>query len=78
MCHMIIQNPGIPLMMVHSGIVGGGAFEYVRSTSSSSETLRSRRIHAAIDVPILALFDPSVTISDILHLTEGLDRKSVV
>ena len=71
MCHMIIQNPGIPLMMVYSGIAGGGAFEYARTSSSSSETLRSRRIHAAIDVPILALFDPSVTISDILHLTEG-------
>ncbi|KAH9966482.1 hypothetical protein BC827DRAFT_1124570 [Russula dissimulans] len=31
------------------GIAGGGAFEYVRSSNSSFETLRSRRIHAAID-----------------------------
>jgi len=32
-----------------AGIAGGGAFEYVRSSNSSFETLRSRRIHAAID-----------------------------
>jgi len=32
-----------------AGIASGGAFEYVRSTNSSSETLRSRRIRAAID-----------------------------
>ncbi|KAI0295511.1 hypothetical protein BC826DRAFT_909106 [Russula brevipes] len=30
-------------------IASGGAFEYVRSTSSSSETLRARRIRTAID-----------------------------
>ncbi|KAH9998120.1 hypothetical protein BJV74DRAFT_237800 [Russula compacta] len=31
------------------GIACGGAFEYLRSTNSSSETLHSRRIRAAID-----------------------------
>ncbi|KAI9509972.1 hypothetical protein F5148DRAFT_977513 [Russula earlei] len=35
-----------------AGIAGGGAVEYVRSTNSSSETLRSRRILATIDVSI--------------------------
>ena len=43
---------------VHLGIASGGAFEYVRSANSSSETLRSRRIHATIDVPIPTFFDP--------------------
>src|SRR5712672_666695 len=38
------------------GIASGGAFEYVRSSNSSFETLRSRRIRAAIDVPIPPLF----------------------
>jgi hypothetical protein len=32
-----------------AGISSGGAFEYVRSSNSTSETLRSRRIRAAID-----------------------------
>lgn len=42
---------------MHTGIGGGGAVEYVRSANSSPETLRSRRIRAALDViPILALF----------------------
>jgi hypothetical protein len=71
MCLKTIQYPGYTSYSVHSGIAGGGAFEYVRATNSSSETLRSRRIRAAIDVPILALFDPSVTISDVLHFTDG-------
>lgn len=47
----------------HAGIGGGGAVEYLRSANSSPETLRSRRIRAALDViPILALFSPPVTI----------------
>ena len=50
------QNDLVSLYIshMHSGIASGGAFEYVRSASSSSETLRSRRIRAAIDVLILA------------------------
>lgn len=71
MCLKTIQYPGYTSYSVHLGIASGGAFEYVRSTNSSSETLRSRRIRVAIDVPILALFDPSVTISDVLHFTDG-------
>lgn len=35
---------------VHIGIGSGGAVEYVRSANSSPETLRSRRIRAALDV----------------------------
>jgi hypothetical protein len=55
--------------LVHTGIGSGGAVEYVRSANSSPETLRSRRIRAALDViPILALFFPPVTISDTLHV----------
>jgi hypothetical protein len=50
----------------NSGIASGGTFEYVRSSNSSLETLRSRRIHAAIDVAILAPFNPLVTISHFL------------
>jgi hypothetical protein len=42
----------------HVGIVGGGAFEYIRSSNSSSETLRSRRIRALYDVPVLVFLDP--------------------
>jgi len=54
---------------VHTGIGSGGAIGYVRSANSSPETLRSRRIRAALDViPILALFFPPVTISDTLHV----------
>ena len=37
-----------------SGIASGGAFEYVRSSNSSSETLRSRRIRAAYDVSLMS------------------------
>jgi hypothetical protein len=59
---------------VRPGIASGGAFEYVRSANSNTEMLRSRRIRAAIDVPTLALFGPSVAISDaprICLFTEG-------
>ena len=56
-CHRMTLY-SIYSLRVHSGIAGGGTFEYVRSTNSSSETLRSRRIRAAIDVPIPAFFDP--------------------
>lgn len=38
-----------------SGVASGGAFEYVRSSNSSSETLRSRRIRAVYDVPMASL-----------------------
>jgi hypothetical protein len=48
------------IIFVHTGIGSGGAVEYVRSANSSPETLRSRRIRAALDViPILALFVPT-------------------
>jgi hypothetical protein len=41
---------------VHTGIGSGAAVGYVRSANSSPETLRSRRIRAALDViHILAL-----------------------
>jgi hypothetical protein len=43
---------------MHSGIASGGAFEYVRSANSRSETLRSRRIRAAINVTNPAFIDP--------------------
>ncbi len=44
------------------GIGSGGAVEYVRSANSNPETLRSRRIRAALDViSILALFVPPIT-----------------
>ncbi len=63
MCHRTFQCNMYISHHVHTGIGSGGAVEYVRSANSSPETLRSRRIRAALDViPILALFDPSVTI----------------
>ncbi|KAH9079228.1 hypothetical protein EDB83DRAFT_2503719 [Lactarius deliciosus] len=37
-----------------AGIASGGAFEYIRSSNSSSETLRSRRIRAVYDVSAMA------------------------
>jgi hypothetical protein len=40
-----------------SGVASGGTFEYVRSSNSSPETLRFRRIRASYDVPISALLD---------------------
>lgn len=53
------QYPIYLTFLVHTGIGSGGAVGYVRSANSSPETLRSRRIHAALDViPILALFIP--------------------
>jgi hypothetical protein len=56
-CHSI---PYISHIIMHTGIGGGGAVEYVRSANSNPETLRSRRIRAALDViPILALFVPT-------------------
>ncbi|KAI9466020.1 hypothetical protein BJY52DRAFT_1112108 [Lactarius psammicola] len=51
----ISSVPYIP--HTHSGIASGGAFEYVRSSNSSSETLRSRRIRAAYDTDALRADD---------------------
>ncbi len=57
MCLRSFQHPIYILHHVHTGIGGGGAVEYVRSANSGLETLRSRRIRAALDViPILAFF----------------------
>lgn len=49
-----------PMRISHAriGIVGGGAFESIRSSNSSLETLRSRRIHALYDVLVLTFLDP--------------------
>src|SRR5713226_3681700 len=56
MCHRTFQCNMYISHHVHTGIGSGGAVEYVRSANSSPETLRSRRIRAALDViPILAL-----------------------
>jgi len=53
----------ISQFLVHTGIGSGGAVGYVRSANSSPETLRSRRIRAALDViSILALFISLITI----------------
>ncbi|KAI0256508.1 hypothetical protein BJV78DRAFT_1117246 [Lactifluus subvellereus] len=56
-----------------AGVASGGAFEYVRSSNSSSETLRSRRIrvvydtaslraddHATIGALLFAVLTPSI------------------
>ena len=55
-------RPSIPYIFltsfVHTGIGSGGAVEYVRSANSSPETLRPRRIRAALDV-ISWLFSPT-------------------
>jgi hypothetical protein len=56
MCHRTTYCP-IYISRIYSGIASGGAFEYVRSTNSSSETLHSRRIRAAIDVSIPSSID---------------------
>jgi len=40
-----------------AGIVGGGAIEYIRSSNSSLETLRSRRIRALYDTASLRADD---------------------
>ncbi|KAH9180364.1 hypothetical protein EDB89DRAFT_16574 [Lactarius sanguifluus] len=43
-----------------AGIASGGAFEYIRSSNSSSETLRSRRIRAAYDTDALRADDHAI------------------
>jgi hypothetical protein len=48
----------IHISHAHIGIVGGGAIEYTRSSNSSLETLRSRRIRALFDVLVLTFLDP--------------------
>lgn len=45
-----LSTPYISHVFVHTGIGSGGAVEYARSANSGPETLRSRRIRAAIDV----------------------------
>ena len=55
-CHRMTLY-SIYSLYAHLGIASGGAFEYVRSANSSSETLRSRRIRATTDVPIPAFLD---------------------
>ena len=64
----------ICLSHIHSGIASGGAFEYVRSSNSSSETLRSRRIHAAYDVS--TMFSQSLLITLMIRLSFLVDRRS--
>ena len=48
-----VSNVHIYISQIYPGIASGGAFEYVRSSNSSPETLRSRRIRAAYDVSTL-------------------------